>query len=94
MSWTQLETSLGSVARTQSFEKHTPSEVQEASLVPGPDWPKGQVDVSNLTVSYGFVSPDAMYLVNKVRDGTVALKNVSFQIKSGQKVGVCGRTGR
>jgi len=79
MSWTQLETSLGSVARTQSFEKTTPSEDQAEKLEPGADWPRGAVDVSNLTVSYG--------------DGTVALKNVSFQIKSGQKVGVCGRTG-
>jgi ATP-binding cassette subfamily C (CFTR/MRP) protein 1 len=56
MSWTQLETSIGSVARTQSFEKSTPSENQAESLDPGTDWPRGQVNVSNLTVSYGFVA--------------------------------------
>jgi ATP-binding cassette, subfamily C (CFTR/MRP), member 1 len=55
MSWTQLETSLGSVARTKSFEEYTPSEDQDENLDPGKDWPRGQVDVSNMTVSYGFV---------------------------------------
>ena len=95
MSWTQLETSLGSVARTQSFEKNTPSEDQAEKLDPGADWPRGQVDVRNLTVSYGLVfHPEISRSNARRRDGTVALKNVSFQIKAGQKVGVCGRTGR
>jgi ATP-binding cassette, subfamily C (CFTR/MRP), member 1 len=55
MTWTQLETSLGSVARTQSFEKYTPSEKQEENLEPKREWPEGRVEISNMKVVYGFV---------------------------------------
>jgi ABC-type multidrug transport system fused ATPase/permease subunit len=98
MTWTQLETSLGSVARTQSFEKYTPSEAQDENLDPGANWPVGKVDVSNMKVTYGFVNMSSFELSSETnnwhRDGTVALKNVSFSIEKGQKFGVCGRTGR
>jgi ATP-binding cassette subfamily C (CFTR/MRP) protein 1 len=80
MSWTGAETSLGSVARTQTFEKFTPSEDDDADFDPGNEWPKGRVTVENMSLKYG--------------DGTEALKNVSFTIEPGQKFGVCGRTGR
>jgi ABC-type multidrug transport system fused ATPase/permease subunit len=52
-SWTEAETSLGSVARTESFEKHTPAETEpEDPLDPGTDWPHGAVDVCGLGFTY------------------------------------------
>lgn len=55
-SWTNAETSLGSVARTESFERTTPSEVEpENPVEPGPDWPDGNVEVSDMGFTYGFV---------------------------------------
>jgi ATP-binding cassette, subfamily C (CFTR/MRP), member 1 len=61
-SWTQAETSLGSVARTESFEKHTPAEIEPAEpLDPGPQWPDGAVDVSGLGFTYRFVPPDLYF---------------------------------
>jgi ATP-binding cassette subfamily C (CFTR/MRP) protein 1 len=78
--WTNAETSLGSVARTESFEKYTPIEEESTQpREPGAEWPSGAVSVENLGFTYA--------------DGTIALKNVSFEIAAGQKFAVVGRTG-
>jgi ABC-type multidrug transport system fused ATPase/permease subunit len=66
--WTDAETSLGSVARTASFEKYTPIELEpEHPVHPGPDWPRGTVEVSSLSFTYRFVihgNLGSRYLVN------------------------------
>ncbi|TLD36942.1 P-loop containing nucleoside triphosphate hydrolase protein [Venturia nashicola] len=78
--WTNAETSLGSVARTESFEKYTPVEEEPATpLEPPPSWPTGAVAVENVGFTYA--------------DGTIALQNVSFHIPAGQKFAIVGRTG-
>jgi ATP-binding cassette subfamily C (CFTR/MRP) protein 1 len=52
--WTEAETSLGSVARTKSFEEETPVETDaDNASDPGPDWPQGNVEVSHVKVVYG-----------------------------------------
>ena len=54
--WTEAETSLGSVARTKSFVEGTVAETDANDAIdPGLDWPQGNVEVSDLTVVYGFV---------------------------------------
>lgn len=54
--WTEAETSLGSVARTKSFAEETPVEDDiDDAADPGPDWPQGNVEVTNLKVVYGYV---------------------------------------
>ncbi|RBR10554.1 uncharacterized protein FIESC28_09418 [Fusarium coffeatum] len=83
--WTSIETSIGAVARIKQFaedtgEENLPGETQE----PPPQWPdKGAIQVSNLTASYGDGKED---FVN-------ALDAVSLEIKPGEKIGICGRTG-
>lgn len=55
-SWTNAETSLGSVARTESFEKSTPVETEpEHPTKPGTGWPDGNVEVTDLGFTYRFV---------------------------------------
>jgi ATP-binding cassette, subfamily C (CFTR/MRP), member 1 len=53
-SWTQAETSLGAIARTKTFEKHTPREQDVHSIDPGADWPLGFMEISGLTVNYAY----------------------------------------
>jgi ATP-binding cassette, subfamily C (CFTR/MRP), member 1 len=79
-SWAGAETSLGAIARTRSYEQETPNENLEEKLQPKRDWPQGNLQVSKLTVTYD--------------SGTLALKDIDIDIKEGQKVGICGRTGR
>lgn len=81
-SWTQLETSLGAIARLKWFIKNTPNENKpDESNEPPYDWPsKGGVEFRNVSASYS-------------DDGVKVLKDVSFSIKPGQKVGLCGRSG-
>lgn len=83
-SWTQLETSLGSVARLKNFESSVDSENRpQEVIVPPPEWPsQGAIEFKNVTASYG--GPTA----------TPTLQDISMLIKPGQKVGICGRTGR
>ncbi|TVY88460.1 ABC transporter [Lachnellula willkommii] len=79
--WTQLETSLGAIARLKGFEEGTLSEnkPQETS-VPDEEWPgSGTIDFKNVSASYG--------------QGAPALSDISFRINAGEKIGICGRTG-
>ncbi|KAF5673240.1 multidrug resistance-associated 1 [Fusarium denticulatum] len=83
--WTSIETSIGAVARIKQFaeetgEENLPGEIHQ----PPAQWPdKGAIQINNMTASYGD------------RDGEVikALDAVSLEIKGGEKVGICGRTG-
>lgn len=79
--WTQLETSLGAIARLKSFEENTVSENKEQeNIIPGAEWPSdGLIEVKNVCASY---------------NGNPALQDITFQINAGEKIGICGRTGR
>jgi ATP-binding cassette, subfamily C (CFTR/MRP), member 1 len=78
--FTQSEMLLGAVSRTRQFERDTPSEKNAIEeLDPGESWPLGQVQVTDLSVTY--------------KDGTVGLKSASFHVTRGQKLGIAGRTG-
>jgi ATP-binding cassette subfamily C (CFTR/MRP) protein 1 len=79
-SWAQAETSLGSIARTRSYEQDTPNENFEEKKEPEPNWPHGSLHVSNITVTYA--------------TGTSALKKINIHVEVGKKLGICGRTGR
>ncbi|KAF6821893.1 ABC multidrug transporter [Colletotrichum plurivorum] len=83
-SWTNLETSLGAIARLRDFVRDTPQEdgVDSQGLSPvHQGWPSaGGIDFRNV---------DAKYSI----DDEEVLRNISLSIKPGQKVGICGRTG-
>ena len=82
--WTQVETSLASVARLRTFEATTASENKpEEKIVPTSRWPsEGAVEFKNITASYGSKS------------SAPALQDISMLIRPCQTVGICGRTGR
>ncbi|GKZ33773.1 hypothetical protein AbraIFM66950_003808 [Aspergillus brasiliensis] len=80
-SWTGLETSLGAIARTRSFEMKTPTEHQsQKAVIPSSTWPvDGKIDIASVSASYDGV--------------TRALDNSSLTINPGEKVVIRGRTG-
>jgi len=53
-SWTAMETSLGAVSRTRSFELTTPSEHRSGeNFIPPPEWPpRGKIEVQHISASY------------------------------------------
>lgn len=55
MFWTQMETSIGAVARVKRFEEETEKEdLPGEQNEPPPEWPsRGDIQIKNLTVSYG-----------------------------------------
>ncbi|GAD96588.1 ABC multidrug transporter, putative [Paecilomyces variotii No. 5] len=79
--WTNLETHIGAIARVKVFSESVKSEdlPTENSSVPK-SWP------SNGNIEFKDVS--ASYIENKR-----VLHNISFSIKTGEKIGICGRTG-
>ena len=79
--WTQLETSLGAIARLKSFEaKVVPEEKPGEYVIPSETWPEaGAIEIREVSASY---NPEAR-----------ALQNVSITVEPGYKIGICGRTG-
>ena len=79
--WTQVETSLGAIARLKSFEAATlPEDKPEETLIPNADWPTtGSIEFHNVSASYNLTIP--------------ALRDITLRISSGSGVGICGRTG-
>ena len=80
-SWTQLETSLGAIARVKSFEEQTAIEARPGEDTQPPmDWPsRGNVEIRHASASY--------------EQGRPVLHDVTMAVEPGQKVGICGRTG-
>lgn len=81
--WTQLETSLGAIARLKWFVNNTPSEdkKEEDEDLPA-DWPgKGEIEFESIDAAYS-------------ESADPVLHQISVKINPGQKVAVCGRSGR
>ncbi|KAF2638302.1 putative ABC multidrug transporter [Massarina eburnea CBS 473.64] len=83
MFWTQMETSIGAVARIKQFNTDTPNEnLPNENSEPPSEWPhRGKICVSNLSASY---AEDAEKMT---------LSDINITIEAGQKIGICGRTG-
>lgn len=81
--WTQVETALGAIRRIKSYVATTEDEnlPTERGEVPE-DWPQhGTIQFDNISASYQ-------------NSAEPVLRDVSFSIKGGEKVAICGRTGR
>jgi len=80
--WTALETSIGAVARLKQLELEVkPEDLPSERDLPPTTWPaKGAVDFKAVHAGYGDNKP-------------LVLHNVSLSIRSGEKIGICGRTG-
>lgn len=85
--WTLLETSLGAIARIKHFSEDTPSEergIAADTYDQSPDWPsRGQIEFVDASITY-----DCSSETNPV------LKSVRLHFQAGEKIGLCGRTGR
>ncbi|KAJ6782762.1 hypothetical protein PWT90_06010 [Aphanocladium album] len=106
-SWTQLETSLGAIARLRTFEQTTPREVERPGTAEPPaDWPsRGGIEMCSLSASYkSSEATDSAALLDQNlstavvetpigEDDQPVLRQVSASIQPGQKVAICGRTG-
>lgn len=81
--WTSLETALGAVARCMNFEKTTaPEDLPGEDHKPPVEWPHaGELTLRDMSASY---NSDG---------GEDVLKSISLSIASGEKVGICGRSG-
>ncbi|WDK22893.1 ABC transporter [Colletotrichum graminicola] len=79
---TLLETSLGAISRVKTFSEDTPTEkpreIMDSRMIAG--WPsQGSVVIENWSAHY---------------NGHPVLRNIDISIQAGEKVAICGRTGR
>jgi ATP-binding cassette subfamily C (CFTR/MRP) protein 1 len=81
LAWTELETSLSAVTRIRQFTA-TPAEREEIAQAEPPEgWAMhGSVAFKNFAASY-------------TDGGKLVLKGIDLNIKPGEKIGLCGRTG-
>ncbi|OAQ69331.1 sulfonylurea receptor/ ABC transporter [Purpureocillium lilacinum] len=82
LQWSTLETSLGAVSRVKAFSETTPSEHSPLEIDEALNgWPaRGSVQVQDLTIQYDELA------------GPI-LRDVSFSVSHGTKLGLCGRSG-
>ncbi|PYH89850.1 multidrug resistance protein [Aspergillus ellipticus CBS 707.79] len=83
-SWTQLETSLGAVARIKSYEADLPREDAPEMTQPPDAWPSaGHIKFDHVYASYESTNSPS----NSV------LQDITLTIKPGERVAICGRSG-
>lgn len=78
--WGQVEVQANSIERVQEYS--TLEQESTGGVAPPAAWPSrgGTISVNGLTASYAPNLPPV-------------LKNVSFEVKGGEKIGIVGRTG-
>ena len=81
--WTRLETAIGAIARILSYIQKTECENFSNETQKAPqDWPdSGSIVFDNISATY-------QALLDPV------LRQISFTVQPGEKVAICGRTGR
>ncbi|GKT51184.1 ABC transporter fum19 [Colletotrichum spaethianum] len=91
--YTQLETSIGAVARIKTFsEKVIPENLEGEDVEPSEEWPEnGHIDIKGVSASYS--NEQQVSLDGDMTPPSLALKDLTFSIQAGQKVALCGRTG-
>ncbi|KAL2817069.1 hypothetical protein BDW59DRAFT_175603 [Aspergillus cavernicola] len=79
--WVGLEISIGAITRIRYFSSGTKREHSaHSAAVSDEEWPReGKIEYRNVSATYG--------------SSNLVLDNVSFSIRQGQKLAVCGRTG-
>ncbi|KAG6354150.1 hypothetical protein INS49_004754 [Diaporthe citri] len=86
--YTQLETSIGAIARLKTFSDDVkPEDRGEEDIIPPEQWPlTGEVELRGVSAAYD---------VEDQADGkpNLALRDVHLKISSSEKVAICGRTG-
>jgi len=80
--WTNLETHIGSIARIKGFTENAVGEDLPIERdIPPPPWPsQGAIEFNSVHAFYKHSEP--------------VLNGVTLSIKAGEKIGLCGRTGR
>ncbi|XWW94587.1 hypothetical protein V2A60_002532 [Cordyceps javanica] len=79
--WTGLETSLGAIARLDSFVKHTPVEKDAAdAATPPPTWPEdGTIEFRGVDVGYGGKTTMLLTLLNMLEhDGPLLIDGIDI----------------
>lgn len=81
--WTQLETSLGAISRVKAFVEDTKPESTHLGTDSLPDnWPStGSIVMNNISASYE-------------KSAKPVLKGLDLDVKPGERLALCGRTGR
>lgn len=106
--WTNLETSLGAIARIKDFAENTPVEgdPNESPSHLDPAWPSnGALTFEGVSASYGFVeihfffgfaSREPLNILTIIfsKNMSPVLDDITFSVQGGQKIGIVGRTGR
>ncbi|WXC66418.1 hypothetical protein SNK03_012197 [Fusarium graminearum] len=82
LNWSILETSLGAIARIRMFCSSAPNEEKPGeNNSPEEGWPRyGGLEVKNVDVQYDHTTEPV-------------LRGLSFSLKPGEKLGICGRSG-
>ncbi|KAF6830211.1 ABC transporter [Colletotrichum plurivorum] len=93
-SYTQVETSIGAVARLRTFSSTvTPESGPDEDVIPGENWPeKGAIEIKAVSASYG-ASKSSAALGKPSPETDLALRDVSLSFRPGETVAICGRTG-
>lgn len=99
--WTNLETHIGSVMRVKEFTQDVDCEDQagEDGDIP-PNWPSnGAVSFHSVSAAYRYVFykhilVGSTHANSPSRPSEPVLNDVSLSVSAGEKVGICGRTGR
>jgi ATP-binding cassette subfamily C (CFTR/MRP) protein 1 len=80
--WTLMEISIGAVARIKDFVRDTHCEVKSyENIEPPHPWPQsGALQIKHFSASYSETSVPVLH-------------GISLDIKAGEKVGICGRSG-
>ncbi|OOO11358.1 ABC transporter related protein [Aspergillus oryzae] len=80
LSWTSIEPSLSAIARLKHFVEDTPRELRHRNVINPGVWPaQGAIEFRDVSVSHDSTSDPV-------------LRNITFTLQPGQKLGLCGRT--